>query len=236
MTIMIFSLAIGISSRSRMKRILISWGRWYEDLGSMGSLGSAVLGKVFETVFFLWGQVFAWFADPLLIIMTPGVSNWLILRVFLMISWQKCLCILVLGSAFFLSGSLKRVDFDPILCVFCIYECSFCFFFFLFLKKKEKKQRRIHKTKEWGQRGLWGQQILTKVYRKKKRSDLLKNTTYYCKLKYKKTLWKLLTPLTPKTRSPGSRLKNKYIRTMGYIYIKSISIITNQNVAPKKLL
>lgn len=167
MIIMIFSLAIGISSRSRMKRILISWGRWYEDLVSLGSKGSALLGKCLKIVFFFWGLTFAWFADPLMTIMTPGVSKWLILRVFFWFLDKNAYVFLFWGQLFFSRGHLLELLW-PFFSLFFVFMNVLLLLFLSFFKEKREKTTQNSQKPRLGSMGSKGSAHFKDLCGKKK--------------------------------------------------------------------
>jgi hypothetical protein len=115
------------------------WGQW-------GQRGQHFWEKCLKLCFF-WGLTFAWFADPLMTIMTPGVSTWLILRVFLWFLDKNAYVFLFWGQLFFSRGHLLELLWPFFSLFFVFMNVHLLLFLSFFKEKREKNNAEFTKTK-----------------------------------------------------------------------------------------
>ncbi len=123
--------------------------------GVNGVKGVSSFGKSVWSCVFFWGLTFAWFADPLMTIMTPGVSTWLILRVFLWFLDKNAYVFLFWGQLFFSRGHLLELLW-PFFSLFFVFMNVHLLLFLSFFKEKREKTTQNSQKPRLGSMGSKG--------------------------------------------------------------------------------
>lgn len=123
--------------------------------GVNGVKGVSSFGKSVWSRVFFWGLIFAWFADPLMTIMTPGVSTWLISRVFLWFLDKNAYVFLFWGQLFFSRGHLLEPIW-PFFSLFFVFMNVRLLLFLSFFKEKREKTTQNSQNPRLGSMGSKG--------------------------------------------------------------------------------